>query len=149
MPHRSSDDKRNVIFNSMPAVEANKDANLIARWDRIHEIRDDVKKALENARAAKVIGASLEAEVTLYATGENKEFVDSVADALKDVFIVSAVNIVDGEGGELKGETGIGVTVKHASGHKCERCWSYSDTVGTVCEHPTICARCAEVVASK
>ena len=149
MPHKSSDDKRNIIFNRMPKVEGTEDAELVARWNRIHEIRDDVKKELENARAAKVIGASLEAEVTLYAEGENKAFIDSVADQLKDVFIVSAVNIAEGEGGDYKGETGIGVTVKHASGHKCERCWSYSDTVGTVSEHPTICARCAAVVADK
>ena len=38
------------------------------------------------------------------------------------------------------------VTVKPAAGHKCERCWVYSDTVGQDPEHPTLCTRCAAVV---
>lgn len=146
MPHKASDDARNIIFNTMPSAVGGADEQFMAKWDRIHAIKDDVKKALENARAAKTIGASLEAAVTLYATGETKEFLDGIADLLKDVLIVSAVTVAEGEGGEITGETGVGTAVAKAPGHKCERCWTYSDTVGTVPEHPTICARCAGVL---
>ena len=51
-----------------------------------------------------------------------------------------------GEGeGEFKGEVeGLSVTVVKAEGGKCERCWTYSDFVGT--GHPELCERCAKVI---
>ena len=146
MPHRSGDDARNIIFNSIPEAEGGADEAFMQKWERIHAIRDDVKKALENARNAKVIGASLEAKVTLYAEGETAGFIESVKGLLKDAFIVSAVELECGKGGEVTGDTGIGVAVAKADGEKCERCWSYSDTVGCDSEHPTLCARCAKII---
>ncbi len=146
MPHYASDDVRNVVLNDFPEASGKVDAEFIARWEKIHAIRDDVKKALEVARTAKVIGASLEGAVTVYATGAELEFLRSVEDILATVFIVSSVEIVDGEGGEHKGDSGIGVTVTHAKGEKCERCWSFSETVGEDSEHPTLCARCRAIV---
>ena len=147
MPHKEGDDVRDVVLNDFPTVEQEVDTGLIERWEKIHAIRDDVKKALEIARTAKVIGASLESAVTIYATGEQLEFLRSVEPILTTVLIVSAVEIKEGDGGEFKGDSGIGVTVVHASGDKCERCWSYSDTVGEDAEHPTLCARCRAIVS--
>ena len=147
MPHKEGDDVRNVVLNDFPTVEQEVDTGLIERWEKIHAIRDDVKKALEIARTAKVIGASLESAVTIYATGEQLEFLRSVEPILTTVLIVSAVEIKEGDGGEFKGDSGIGVTVVHANGDKCERCWSYSDTVGEDAEHPTLCARCRAIVS--
>ena len=146
MPHKEGDDVRNIVFNSIPEEIGGHDEAFMQKWDRIHEIRDDVKKALETARTQKVIGASLDASVTLYAEGEAKEFLDSVKALLKDSFIVSEVTILEGKGGEITGDTGIGVEVKHAEGEKCERCWAYSKTVGECHEHPTLCSRCAKVI---
>ena len=146
MPHYATDDVRNVVLNDFPEASGNVDNDFIARWEKIHTIRDDVKKALEVARTAKVIGASLEGAVTVYATGENLEFLKSCENMLATVFIVSSVEIVEGEGGEHKGDSGIGVTVTHAKGGKCERCWSFSETVGEDSEHPTLCARCRAIV---
>ena len=146
MPHYASDDVRNVVLNDFPEASGKVDADFIARWEKIHAIRDDVKKALEVARTAKVIGASLEGAVTVYATGDNLAFLKSCEDILATIFIVSSVEIVEGEGGEHKGDSGIGVTVTHAKGEKCERCWSFSETVGEDAEHPTLCARCRAIV---
>ena len=146
MPHYASDDVRNVVLNDFPEASGKVDADFIARWEKIHTIRDDVKKALEVARTAKVIGASLEGAVTVYATGAELEFLKSCEDILATIFIVSSVEIVEGEGGEHKGDSGIGVTVTHAKGEKCERCWSFSETVGEDAEHPTLCARCRAIV---
>ncbi len=146
MPHYATDDVRNVVLNDFPVASGKVDADFIARWEKIHNIRDDVKKALEVARTAKVIGASLEGAVTVYATGDNLEFLKSCEDILATVFIVSSVEIVEGDGGEHKGDSGIGVTVTHAKGEKCERCWSFSETVGADSEHPTLCARCRAIV---
>ena len=146
MPHYATDDVRNVVLNDFPVASGNVDAEFMARWEKIHAIRDDVKKALEVARTAKVIGASLEGAVTVYATGAELEFLKSVEDILALCFIVSSVEIVDGEGGEHKGDSGIGVTVTHAKGEKCERCWRFSETVGQDTEHPTLCARCRAII---
>ncbi len=146
MPHKAGDDKRNVVFNSFPVATGRYDVEFMARWDKIHDVRDDVKKALELARNEKVIGASLESEVTVYSKGEMFGFLKEIEGMLSTVFITSKVNVVDGDGGEFKGDTGIGVTVKHAEGDKCERCWSYSKEVGTTAEHPTLCPRCAAII---
>lgn len=145
MPHDASCNTMSVLFNDMPKPADSVDAELMARWDRIHLIRDDVKKALENARTEKVIGASLDAEITVYAEGEQYEFLQTVPN-LASIFIVSKANLVQGGEGEYKGEQAVSVTVRHASGEKCSRCWMYSDTVGTNAEHPCLCARCAEVL---
>ncbi len=148
MPHDSSCDTRNVIFNDMPSAKGTEDAEFMARWDKIIALREDAKKVLETARSEKVIGASLDASVKLYATGENYEFLASVKPMLKSVFIVSDVELINGEGGDLVGEQGIGVSAVRAEGEKCERCWSYSSTVGQDSEHKTLCSRCAAVIRS-
>ena len=145
MPHDASCDTRNVVFNEMPSAKGNADEAFMARWDKIIAMREDVKKVLETARTEKVIGASLDAKVELFAKGEDYSFLRSAEEILKSVFIVSAVEINEGEGG-VAGEQGVGIAVSHATGEKCERCWSYSDTVGTDSEHKTLCARCASVI---
>ena len=145
MPHGKQDDARSVLLNEIPAAgTVQKDDAFIAKWDRIHALRDDVQKALENARTAKVIGGSLDAKVTLFATDDTLAFVQSVRELLAAVLIVSAVEIVDGEGGDYTGETeGLSVSVAHADGGKCSRCWVYSDTVG----EDGLCARCATILS--
>lgn len=146
MPHESSRNTENVIFNDIPDATGAYDEEFMQRWAKIHEIREDVKKAIELARTAKVVGASLEAQVTLYADGQLYEFISSVKDMLPEVFITSAVNLVKGSGGEYKGNLDMEVTVTKAEGDKCERCWVYSETVGSDSQHPTICSRCVGVI---
>ena len=149
MPHDASADKENVVYNEMAApVNPPVDEAFMERWDKIHQIRDDVKKALEIARTNKVIGAALDAKIELFCEGELYDFVKSVEGELKDVCIVSQANVL-GEGeGEFKGEAvpGLSVTVSHAEGQKCARCWSYTNTVGSSEKHPDVCSRCAEVL---
>lgn len=149
MPHSGKDDGTCVLYNEMPAltgVEA--DEAFTSRWDRIHALRDDVQKVLELARKDKIIGKSLEASVELHCSGELYDFVKSVEDELKTAFIVSHVSAFADDKGEVTGETveGLSVTVTHAQGEKCSRCWVYSDTVGANPAHPTLCSRCTDVV---
>ena len=141
MPHGSDCDKDCVLFNEMPKkVEVDTDAEFMARWDRIHELRDLVKKSIEVAVKDKLIRSSLESKIVLTCDGDNYEFVNSVLGELTAVFIVSKVELVKG------GSEEINVAVEKAQGEKCERCWVYSDTVGQNSEHPTLCARCAEIL---
>ena len=89
----------------------------------------------------KVIGHSLNAKVTLYATEDKYEQLLKDADLLTSVFIVSKVE-VDNNKREEDGE--IGIKVEVADGEKCERCWMYSETVGKNHDHPTLCKRCVD-----
>ncbi|MBQ6569008.1 MAG: isoleucine--tRNA ligase [Clostridia bacterium] len=148
MPHDKNADSGSVMYNDIPAApEVGADDAFMARWDRIMDIRNDVQKALELARGEKVIGKSLEADVVLTCDGELYDFISSVKDDLATVFIVSCVDLERGGEGAFSGETeGLYVTVKPATGEKCERCWTYSPTVGQDSEHPTLCSRCAAAV---
>ena len=149
MPHDKKADKECILFNQTPKLTGVEvDEAFVAYWEKIHAIRDDVQKALEEARANKVIGSSLDAKLTLYCEGELYEFIKSAQSDLKTVFIVSELQVLCEGTGESKAEQtqGLTITVAHASGEKCERCWVYSDTVGKDENHPTLCARCASII---
>jgi isoleucyl-tRNA synthetase len=145
MPHSKEDDVRSVLLNEMPqGGTMAEDAAFMEKWDRIHALRDDVQKALETARTAKIIGGSLDAKVTLFCSADLLPFVQSVSDLLKAVLIVSEVTVAAEGEGDYTGETaGLSVTVAHADGGKCCRCWAYSDTV----DENGLCARCAAILA--
>jgi isoleucyl-tRNA synthetase len=148
MPHDSSRNPESPLFNEIPQADfIETDEAFISKWDRIHEIRTDVQKALEEARVAKTIGKPLEAKVTLFADGELEEFLQSIKAQLPEIFITSAVEIKNGEG-DVKGDVqGLSVSVSKAEGEKCERCWKFSTTVGCNGEHPTLCKECADTMA--
>ena len=149
MPHDSSRDKGNVMFNDYPSkIEINVSDSFMNDWDKLHAVRDDVKKALEIARKDKIVGSSLDAKVTIFAKGDWYEFLKNTTASLNAVFITSGIEITEGDGGDYVGEN-VGVTVSKADGAKCERCWSYSDTVGQNAEHPTLCERCAKIILGK
>jgi isoleucyl-tRNA synthetase len=104
----------------------------VEKWTQLIEVRETVTKALETARQEKAIGAPLEARVLLPSTPLLAEY----ARELPGLFIVSQVELTDG--GEI--------TVERASGTKCERCWKYTEDVGSSPDLATICAACAEAV---
>ena len=132
-----------VVFEQMPEAKAAADEAFEAKWDRIMAIRDDVKKVLEQARADKVIGSALEASLTLYCSKEVYDFLNAIPmDELADLFIVSHVDLVEGEGGVKGLVEGLGVSAAHAAGNKCLRCWKYEPSVG----EDGLCPRCAKVL---
>ncbi len=138
MPHKSGDNTESILFNDMPVtVDINVSDDFMAQWERIHALRDDVKKAIEVLVKDKTIKSSLESKVVLEASGEYLEFLNAVKDEIKPVLIVSDVEIVEGDG-ELK------ISVEKAEGEKCERCWIISKTVGANAAHPTLCDKCCK-----
>ena len=140
MPHSAADEASHVIYNEMPEkVAADVDDSFMEFWNRIHELRDDVKKTLEPMIKEKTIKSSLEAKVTLSAGGETLEFLRQAEPELADAFIVSEVVIAD-NGAELE------ITAEKAEGEKCERCWAIRKSVGADAEHPTLCAHCCETL---
>ena len=137
-----------VVFEAMPkAGQYAADDAFKAKWAQLIAVRDEVKKVLEQARAEKIIGASLEAAVTLYCNDAVYDLLNSIPmDELADLMIVSHVELGKGEGGAASAVEGLGVAAALATGDKCERCWKYSADIGTHSAHPTLCARCASVV---
>ncbi|MBR2742770.1 MAG: isoleucine--tRNA ligase [Clostridia bacterium] len=150
MPHTKEHDTGSVSFNAMPSYTGiYEDAALEEKWEKILLLREDAKKALETARASKLIGASLEATVTIFCTDEAYDFVNSIKEDLPTIFIASHVHVEKGENKDaMPGEkfAGISVLVEKASGHKCERCWMYVDELSDDPKHPTLCKRCADIV---
>ena len=155
MPHRAEDDARNVVLNQMskPYTEYALSADELAKWDQLVAIRGDVNNVLEAARAAKKIGKSLEAHVTLFAgDAASKEALDKINGMnLAELFIVSGCEIGEGEAaadatvGKGVALPGLTVEVTPAKGEKCQRCWCYHPEVDA---ETALCPRCAAVVAA-
>jgi len=140
---------------------------LVEKWSRLREIRQEVNKVLEQARSAKAIGSSLEAKALLYVAdgGLRQQLaamnpVDAVGagaahvDELRYLFLVSQVELLDSPeplaGLAYHSEADdLGVGVADADGEKCDRCWNYSDQVGQSADHPTVCDRCVEALAGQ
>ena len=149
MPHASDRDPAHVMFNPFPTpVTVDADEAFMADWEQIHAIRDDVKKEIENARNEKLIGASLDSCITLFAEDDTLALLRRFEDQLAAILIASEVVLKEGKGGVVPGNTGVGVAVEKAGGCKCARCWTYSDSVGKNADWPDVCARCAEILSA-
>ena len=122
-----------------PSVMARSDAEGIA-WEGLFDLRARVLPELEKERQAKNIGKALDAKVVL--RGNNPMLVDGKIhlEALRELLNVSQLEIHLDENGAMS------VTVAKAEGQKCERCWHWETSVGSVAEHPTICARCVDAI---
>ncbi|WP_404452523.1 isoleucine--tRNA ligase [Virgibacillus necropolis] len=115
------------------------------KWDHFMSVRDDVFKALEEARNEKVIGKSLEAKITIVAKDEKTKEVLSQIPHLHQLLIVSDAELsTDADG--TTAYRYVDVKVEKHPGEKCERCWIASETVGEDKEHPDLCTRCAGIV---
>ena len=131
-----------IHIAEFPKASEQSDEALLATWEQLFAIRDDVLRALEEARVAKHIGSSLEAKVKLEASGNALEVLRQHEAELRYLFIVSEVELVGAQG---SGEVSINISV--AEGAKCERCWNYSTRVGESERFPTVCERCVTALA--
>ena len=151
IPHASTDKKESVFLNDMPVYEERLSyPEVTEKWNRLFQMRDDVMKALEIARANKLVGKSLEAKVTLYTKDEEMlALLGGFGKELNTVFIVSGVKLENSdapEGAHTEGESGVGVLVAPADGCKCDRCWSYSTEGEDDGEGGFLCARCRDIL---
>ena len=125
-------------------------SNLHEKWQRLFQVRTMVLKVLEEQRAAKVIGNSLEAEVTLEPSDPLFSLLEKDKELLEDLFIVSKVTAVkQTSDSDLTLDAALGsltVAVTKTTAPKCERCWKFSESVGNDEGHPTICKRCAQAI---
>jgi len=152
MPVKNGD-KSSIHMTSLPQVNpAFKDDALAERWEFLLKIRGEVTKALEEARAKKLIGHPLGASVTVSAKGDAYDALQPYAAELRSLLIVSKVSLVKNEtlDGAFESDdiAGVFIRVEPAPGDKCERCWVHDTSVGAHSEHSTICRRCREALAA-
>ncbi len=117
--------------------------DLIARWEQLLLVREEVMKALDVAIRDEVIERPLEAEVHLIAGTVQYELLADLDEELRALLIVSRVTLRQST--DLEPEA-LGIEIGPASGAKCERCWLTDDSVGEYAEHLGLCSRCVQVV---
>lgn len=125
------------------------DKALAEKWKKRLALRSVAMKALEEARQAKVIGHPLDAEVTIYAEGEDLSILKDMEKELADFLLVSQAKIVEGVANApenaASNEAGtVKASVAVCELEKCERCWKRT---GDVQGEEHICQRCAHVLA--
>ena len=139
LPGRETD---SVHLTKFPVADSKlRDAELEGRWERLLELRRVVAVELEKARQSKLIGKSIEAQVEIEPENEaTRAWLEKLGSLLETVLIVSQVRIGRPTDGGLR------VKVSPAAGHKCVRCWRWTEDVGVVVAHPELCGRCAAIV---
>ncbi|MDR3277829.1 MAG: isoleucine--tRNA ligase [Oscillospiraceae bacterium] len=152
MPHRSGVDRVSVLYNDMPEWTARYafDRETEAKWGKRLALRAAVNKQLEVARAAKVIGKPLDAEVTLYMDGDAENVYRGIPDeGFASLCIVSKVNVAaERRSRELERELeGVSIGVTASGEPKCARCWTHDERVGGNAERPELCPRCVKAVS--
>ena len=137
-----------VQLANMPEVEeyANHD-DLLENWGKFMKLRDDVLKALEDARNKKLIGKSFEATVTIYPDKETKAMLQDLDADFRQILIVSKLTITDGEAPDNAEQlNNASVVVEHAEGEVCPRCRMIRTDIGVDPKLPMLCGRCAKIV---
>jgi isoleucyl-tRNA synthetase len=147
-PHIPGDKEPSVHLAIFPESQPPEES-AFSDWAHLLDVRSVVTKALEDARAAKLIASSLEAAVVVSGTPQAlaplraHEARSAVFPGnLANLFIVSGVALEESDGE-------IAVKVSRASGAKCERCWTWSSKVGRLSAHPGVCERCASVLEGR
>lgn len=137
-----------VQLANMPKVEefANHD-ELLENWGKFMKLRNDVLKALEDARNKKLIGKSFEAAVTIYPDKETKTMLDDLGADFRQILIVSKLTIADGEApAEAEKLNNASIVVERADGEVCPRCRMIRTDIGVDPKLPMLCGRCAKIV---
>ncbi|WP_119327550.1 isoleucine--tRNA ligase [Cysteiniphilum halobium] len=121
-------------------------------WQTIQEVRTECNKLLEAKRAEGVLGASLEANITLYANDTLLAQLAKLKDELRFALIVSDAHIKPlAEKPEFAHDssiTGLSIVIEKSNAQKCERCWHRREDVGSHSEYPDICSRCVENITT-
>lgn len=132
--HDADDSTLYHTHYELPEVANN--IELLAKWANVQDFRKVVLKELEEKRTSGLIGASLQAELVIYADNELYPVLFAIGDDLKFAYMVSKITLVNSDMNRVE--------VIASDSVKCERCWHYSSDIGHNADHPTICGRCAD-----
>ncbi|MBD7977692.1 isoleucine--tRNA ligase [Serpens gallinarum] len=119
-----------------------------AYWEQIQAVKGAVNKELEGMRAAKAIGGSLQAEVTLYGEESLQAALGKLGNELRFALITSTASLApltDAPADAVATEVpGLKLKIVKSAHAKCARCWHHREDVGNHAEHPELCDRCVE-----
>lgn len=126
-----------------------------AQWQQLMVVKTAVNKAIEKARADKLVGSNLSAHVSLWATPTLKAILDKLGDELRFLLISSQVDVhaldsalqpqntaQDNIQDTVQDGEVVRVEISAAQGTKCARCWHVLPDVNTHAGHPGLCSRC-------
>jgi len=138
-------------FDGLFSLEDNQPMN-DSYWAELLKVRGEVNKVIEQARADKRIGGSLEASVTLYADADLATKLTSLGEELRFVLLTSGAEVADyaqatDDAQQSDVVKGLKIALQKAEGEKCPRCWHYTSDIGQNAEHADVCGRCVSNVA--
>ena len=152
LAHLDCENGESVFLNDMPSYDKKyENGELTEKWNALFAVRDDVMKALEEARAKKLVGKSLDASIVIYGDADNAavKLFEQFADDLKTVFMVSKATVSEEAAPDdafTDTACGIAVSVKQSTGHKCARCWYYTEDMHKDSDGQYLCTRCSTIV---
>ncbi|MEM6574609.1 MAG: isoleucine--tRNA ligase [Pseudomonadota bacterium] len=117
-------------------------------WRLVLAVREAVSPELEALRREGDIGASLDAEVSVYLPEALYQKLLPIDNELRFVFITSGAGLFpledkpDDALTATVDEQEIALTVSRSSNEKCERCWHRRADIGMSSAHPNLCGRC-------
>ncbi len=124
------------VYHDFPIViDADR---LIEKWKRIRVIRTLVQHKLEKIRSLGYIGSSLQGEVDIYASIQDKQLLDSLGNELSFILIVSRATVHDSKSDNLS------IIINPSQHRKCQRCWHFKEDVGYHIIYNDLCARCID-----
>lgn len=132
--------EESVLLTQFPeANEARINEATEEKWNRVWKIRELANKKIEEKRMTKEIGHSLDTKLVIRAQAEDLASLARLGDELKDVFIVSQI--------ELREAAELDVSVFRAEGDKCGRCWQYETDIPKEGKFPNVCKRCVDTLS--
>jgi len=123
-----------ALFPKPEEIFSGDPAPVLAEWQKLFAVRDQVMRVLEEDRQAKNIGKGLEAQIRIEESGELLALLKRHETELKEVLNVSGVSVVEGKESSI--------TAAPASGHKCARCWNFMPEVSNYGIWENVCTRC-------
>ena len=134
-------DAGSVHLLEWPEIDAGwRDDDLRMRWERLRSLRTRITGEIEPLRRDKIVGSSLEVDVTLV-TYRDEDAALLASTDMAEIAISAPVSVVPGE---LAADAEPGIEVAKTENEKCGRCWRH---LPEVAEDGALCARCAEAVA--
>ncbi|MBA4418423.1 MAG: isoleucine--tRNA ligase [Syntrophus sp. (in: bacteria)] len=134
-------EEESILLSSFPSPnEILINEKIEEDWERVWRLREQVNKKIEEKRALKEIGHSLDTKVIITLPEEDYRLLKEIDDDLKSIFIVSQIEIIPGETLEI--------TILKAEGEKCERCWQYAVDINKTGTFPNVCKRCEDILSS-
>ncbi|HEQ9049010.1 TPA: isoleucine--tRNA ligase [Streptococcus pyogenes] len=138
-----------VQLAEMPVAETfSAQEDILEAWSAFMTLRTQAQKALEEARNAKIIGKSLEAHLTIYASEEVKTLLTALDSDIALLLIVSQLTIADlaDAPADAVAFEGIAFMVEHAIGEVCERSRRIDPTTRMRSYNAFVCDHSAKII---